>query len=257
MSVIELQILKPGLVEPAHNTIFKPSSSHDPYEIEEVEVKLTGKTVLNYASPLFYKWYSSLNIQLKPNLPNFALSKDLDFEESLAVGSHIITFTARDQEKDDLASLNAVQDAGMTGGPPKQGVPHPCVIHVFIATMLYPEATTPTLNRADVVLKAKAPILWGREIDDTKTYEPNPEYHDLSVNRIRYRWKLSPSFTPGPPPWDETPESMVFEPKDSSLTYQADLKDHLGTGNYKLTLIVEDKQTGNILDETSRNIVIV
>ncbi|NET39423.1 MAG: hypothetical protein F6K19_46905, partial [Cyanothece sp. SIO1E1] len=196
---------------------------------------------------------------------NTALNQDgdnpLDFVTPLAVGSHILTFTAKDQREDTLAALKAVEDAGMSGGPPKQGVEDPCVIHVLIATLLSPDPTVPNIRlaRSNLVLKAQAPVHWGQEISPGN-YAPNPEYHAPNVNRIQYHWRFTPVGPPAERPLlNLTPEvdELTFALEEPpSVEYRANLQGQLGTGRYQLTLNVEDKQNSQRRDQVSTVVVL-
>ena len=244
MSVITLKISKPE-----HQQTFIGSA--------QAKVKFKGKVDPKYAGKLFYKWYSSCS--------KAPLGNTLDFEANpeLTVGSHIICFTAKDQQLDDLKSLLAVKDSGMAGGQPIEGVldPEPCVIHVFIAKMLWEQSVQDrinrkeiiVLNRKDIVLRAQAPLIWGCKKDKSTFYEPNPDYHNKKINRIQYCWKFVPS---GAPPGRS---SLIIKPAPKDVTfsfyaadkstpnivtpcveYKGNLVGKIGMGKYRLTLRVED-----------------
>ena len=124
MSVIQLRI-----IEPQNGTAFPGVSS----------VHLRGSLESSGHHPLFYKWYSSLNAPIDP--ANTALNQPgdnpLDFAATLKLGSHVITFTAKDTPSDSQADLRSAQDMGMAGRHlPPPAVP--CVIHVLLANMVAP-----------------------------------------------------------------------------------------------------------------------
>ena len=148
---------------------------------------------------LFYKWYSSLYTPADANLvalnaPNFTLPGG---SIRLKAGTHVLTFTAKDQSAESAAATQSVKYAGMAGGPPQNPpgdkLPPPCVIHVFAAHSLWPGGAsggTYTLQRADAIyqgaalnapyrgLEAAAPAKW-----------TNPAYRAL--NRIGYVWRFA------------------------------------------------------------------
>ncbi|NET40139.1 MAG: hypothetical protein F6K19_50750, partial [Cyanothece sp. SIO1E1] len=88
MAVVDLAIQAP-----AHNSVFAGST--------QANVRLAGQVVSPSANPLYFKWYSSLHLPPESDPTNTALNQDgdnpLDFVTPLAVGSHILTFTAKDQ----------------------------------------------------------------------------------------------------------------------------------------------------------------
>src|SRR5215475_6621220 len=104
MPSIELEIL-----EPQHNATL----------VGGAPVRLRGRVVTPSPPPLFFKWYSSLNVpsDVSKVALNFVDDQALDFTTPLGVGSHVLTFTAKDVRGDTLADLQAVQSAGMAGGP--------------------------------------------------------------------------------------------------------------------------------------------
>ena len=139
-------------------------------------------TAFPNAAGLFRTWYSSLEGDVGQT--------DIVLRE-LSVGSHIITFMAKDKSDagvppEQLADLyQSVQHMGAAGGPPDPPPAHgnPCVIHVLIANMLAPSPGVTTLSKANPLLEAQAPLQWA-------TYDqylvPDPNYH--AVNKVRYRW---------------------------------------------------------------------
>lgn len=251
MSVVNLAILEP---------------QHQAKLTGVTKVRLRGNVLSTGHRPLFFKWYSSLNIPSDPNNPalkdltNNPPQNPLDFETSLKVGSHVLTFTAKDVPSDSLNNLKTAQDAGMAGGPPP-AAKTPCLIHLFLASMIAPNpiAPTPTLSKASSLLEAEAPVQWGRKKEGINIYEPNPDYHQ--INQIRYRWRFTPLGTPaGRPSADLVPtgEQLTFDPTGAVplVRYQGALPGVLAIGNYTLTLRVEDIKDSSVGHEISRNVVI-
>jgi hypothetical protein len=243
MGVVELAIL-----QPQHEQRFQG--------ITNARVRLRGSVLPIAHAPLFYRWYSSLSGALTESS-----SAALDTEKSLAVGSQALTFTAKDVVGDARQDIEAVNEAGFTGGLVKPGIiKAPCIVHVFLASMDRP-APGATLSKSSstTVLAAVAPFHWGRPTNTPGIYEPNPDYHE--INRLRYRWRFQPS---GPPEGRASAElvpaltQLIFDRTgDSSVVrYQGRLPDLLGTGGYTLTLRVEDKNDANVGDEVSRAVVI-
>jgi hypothetical protein len=239
-------------------------------------VRLRGELHSSGHGTLYYRWYSSLADAL-----NNALDDPFDFTKPLGVGSHVLTFTTKDVQGDTLADIKAVQHAGVAGGPPKPGVEAPCVVHVFVATMVEPPdlaTASTTLNRGGGgSLTAVAPSQWGTKNTMTGTYERNPDYHE--VNKIRYRWRFQPSgppedraggelvFKPSGLPEDRpgelvlNEEQMVFGPGATDndpmvVRYQGSLPSGLGVGKYTLTLRVEDRDEPTKGHEVSRVVVL-
>lgn len=238
--------VKLAILEPLHQAILIGPAA--------ASVRLRGQ-VLDSPIPsntLFFKWYSSLNLPPSGDPTNVALNQPTDpplnFVKALSVGSHTVILSAKDQAADTLAALKAVQHAGFTGGPAKPGVPSPCVIHVFVATMVTPNPTAPavSLSRSNLILQAKAPPHW-----DEADYQ--------AVNRIQYRWKLTPIGNPPNRPSIDLPrpaESLTFLADPGVIQYQANLQTALGTGSYTLTLRVQDQQNPTQGHEFSRTVTI-
>src|SRR5215210_1174620 len=133
MSVVKLAILEP---QTGQRFLGAGASS----------VRLRGELRSSGHGTLYYRWYSSLADAL-----NGASDDPFDFMKPLAVGSHVLTFTTKDVQGDTPSDIKAVRHAGMAGGPPKPGVEAPCVVHVFVATIVEPPDLTTsstTLNRA-------------------------------------------------------------------------------------------------------------
>jgi hypothetical protein len=270
MSVVSLAI-----VEPHDGQRFLGAEASD--------VRLRGRVDSSGHGSLYYKWYSGL-----ADVLNGASDNPFDFTKPLAVGSHVLTFTAKDVPGDTLADLQVVRHAGMAGGPPPPEetdtpgeLPEPssCVVHVFVATMVEPPdhaTSSTTLDRASSSLTAVAPSQWGKLIDledPAQGYELNPEYHGdeeagkVPVNKIQYRWRFQPSGPPeGRPEGDLVPakEDLTFSthPEDDDLmvvTYNGPLAEPptaLDAGNYTLTLRVEDQDDPATGHETSLAVVL-
>lgn len=231
MSIVQLRIL-----EPEHQTNFSGSAP--------VRVRFRGEVIekTENAGPLFFNWYSSLNVASASDPTNVTLNQSdddpLSFTKLLSVGSHVLTFVTKDQPDNDLASLQAVQTAGTTGGPPNEGVEHPCMIHVFVALIHLPERNT-QLSRANLTLQAAAPHLWGE-----KDYQ--------AINQIQYRWRFEPRGNPsGRRSHSFIPNSLTFNSDLSIVEYQGSLANQIDTGNYTLILRVENTQDPTIGHETS------
>lgn len=213
-------------------------------------VRLRGRILSTGHGTLYYRWYSGLEGELNaPSdvLPNLPLPPK--------VGSHVLTLTAKDRSGDAPEDIQAVREAGMAGGPPEDGVEAPCVVHVFIAEIVEPSpgTTTATLPRSNSTLSAVAPKQWGKFVDphDTKKgYMRNDAYHE--VNRIRYRWRFQPSGWPDDRSSGDlvlSKEELSFGPRSEDsdvmiVRYNGPLPAGLDTGNYTLTLRVEELVEG-------------
>ena len=160
-----------------------------------VNVTLRGAiTATSFPNPaaLFRTWYSSLQGDVGHTDTVTA---------GLSVGSHIVTFTAKDKSDigvppEQLANLyKSVQHIGAAGGPPNPPSANgdPCVIHVLIANMLAPGVGVTTLSRSNPLLEAQAPLQWATY---DQYVEPDPNYH--AVNKVRYRWFLQRVSPVGP-----------------------------------------------------------
>lgn len=231
MSIIQLRILKPE-----HQTNFSDSAP--------VLVQFQGEVTERpeTAGSLFFNWYSSLNVAPESDPTNVMLNQSGDdpfnFTKPLSVGSHVLTFVAKDQPGNDLPALQAVQTGGTTGGPPREGVEHPCVIHVFVALIRAP-ARNASLSRANVTLQATAPHLWG-----DKDYQ--------AINQIQYRWRFEPRGNPsGRRSHSFIPNPLTFNADLSIVEYRGVLANQIDTGNYTLILRVEHTQDPTIGHETS------
>jgi hypothetical protein len=233
MAVVNLRI-----DEPAHNSDrFGPAATH-----------LLGTVLSSGHPPLTFKWYSSLvpppGGSTDASIPG---SNSLDFtipSPGLPVGSQVITFSAKDVAADTPAALAAVQNAGMAGGPVAPANPAPCVIHVYIATILLPGSGA-TLSKASATLRATAPRRWNEA-----------EYQQL--NTLQFRWRFTPSGLPPRNSADLVPTlaQLAFDANAQTVTYSGPLPAILGTGNYTLTLRVEKISNPALGHEVSRAVVL-
>lgn len=216
---------------------------------QAANVRLRGGVPTTGHGPLFYRWYSGIDGEL-----NDASATAVEIQKPLTVGSHVLTFTAKDVQGESPAAIKTVKDAGVAGGPPEPGVDSPCVVHVFIATE---SATSSTLSKAGATLTAVAPKQWGKPIDFkdlTKGYVLNTDYHGdaaakkVRINKIRYRWRFQPSGLPeGRLGGDLVPtvDKLAFlkDPDGGSrmvVRYSGPLPASLSTGSHTLTLRVEE-----------------
>jgi hypothetical protein len=232
MAVVSLQIL-----EPAHASDRVGSGA----------IRLRGTVASTGHPQLFFKWYSSL-------VPPPGGSKDasirvpaggdpVDFTPAagLPVGSQVITFSAKDVAGETAAELAASQNAGMAGGPIAAANPAPCVIHVYLASIVLPAAGT-ILSKASATLRASAPRRWSEA-----------EYQQ--INTLRFRWRFTPSGAPaGRPSADLVPvlSQLAFDANAQTVTCVGPLPAALGTGNYSLTLRVEKISNPALGHEVSR-----
>lgn len=236
------------------------------------KVNLRGGVPSTGHGPLFYRWYSGLEGAL-----NEASTSAVEIEGPLTVGSHILTFTAKDVAGEKPEDIKAVKDAGMAGGPPEPGVDTPCVVHVYIATIVEPAAKA-TLSKAGTTLIAVAPKQWGKPVDFkdlTKGYELNTDYHGdektkkVRINNVRYRWRFRPSGLPeGRPERDLVPSvgQLAFlefpaTSRQMVVRYQGPLPADLGTGAYTMSLrveeLVESEEGSRFGDETPTREVVL
>ena len=222
-------------------------------------VRFRGRVLSSGHPPLFYKWYSSLHAptdvtQVAMNTP---ADDPFDFSRTPGVGSHVVTFAAKDVAGDAPADLKAVVHAGMAGGPVV--AEHPCIFHVFLSRIATPEASGAILSKASSTLEAIAPVKWGRLIGSTGNYEPDPDYH--GVNRLTFRWRFQPDGAPsGRHAADLVPSqaqlTFVLVDSEPRLRYQGPLPALLDTGNYLLTLRVEDREDLLFGHETTKAVII-
>jgi len=212
MAIVKLQIL-----EPADGQTFEGTGN----------VHMRGAVTDGQTGPLFFKWYS--------NLAPAPIGTMLDFMATLGVGSHTVSFVAKDRFGDGVADLQAVKEAGMAGGPEK--AEHPCRFHVFLASIVNPALPPATLSIANGTLEAGAPSQWA-----------SPDYQD--VNKIRYRWLFaSGSEITGPLAFDATGPVPV-------VRYQGALPSGLSPGNATIRLRVEHADDPSIGHEVSRGVLL-
>jgi hypothetical protein len=229
MSVVPLE-----LIEPANGAKFAATGS----------VHMRGSAGAPGPAGLFFKWYSSLSAD--------PLSTALDFTANLKTGSQIITFSAKDVAGDQLADITSVQRAGMAGGPAV--AQSPCIIHVFLANLVRPAAPGAPVSKAAPALAAEAPYVWDK-----------PDYQ--AIDRLQYRFRFAPLGPPaGRAPAEIAPtrSQLAFRPVQAGdppntvpqVQFTSPLPAALGTGNYTLTLRVEDAQDSATGHEVSRSIVL-
>jgi hypothetical protein len=248
MSAVELTI-----VQPQNGTVFSQGEAQVRMvgQVGDLPAELVG---IN----LFYRWYSSLfpSLENRYSINVNALGDPaVPFDATLGVGTHAITLAASDQSAETKEAQNATRHGGVAGGT--QGETQ-CVIHLLRATLVSPQPNAP-LNRAGSTLDAEAPLQWGRKkAGAANVFEPNPDYH--GINKIRYRWRFTPSPADGRAAADLVPsvETLTFVPPGQVplVRYSGPLPSGLGTGNYTLTLRVEDKNDPSVGHQTSRAVVL-
>lgn len=250
MSAVELTI-----VQPQNGAVFAQGQWQVRMvgRVGELPAELVGVD-------LYYRWYSSLF----PSQENrYSIHADalgdpsVPFDAPLGVGTHAITLAASDQAAETKEAQNATRHGGVAGG--LEGETQ-CVIHLFRATLVSPKPPNTTLNRTSTTLEldAEAPLLWWRKKPGTSdVYERNTDYHD--INRIRYRWRFTPNPADGRAAADLVPsvEALTRPPGTAStVRYAGPLPSVLGTGNYTLTLRVEDKNDPNVGHQTTQAVVL-
>lgn len=223
-------VLRLTITKPANGQVFTGAAA----------VPLAGRLDSDHNGPLFYAWYSSLYVAPFP-LIDAALHRPADprveVTKPLEIGSHVLTFMAKNVAGDDKASIAAVTEAGMAGGPP--GTPTPCVVTVLVATLVEPKAgpPTPTVSKAAAVLAARAPTSW-----------PLTE----EVNRVGYEFTFTSAvrtvtFTP-------PAAALVFEgdPQPPKVRYSGSITDaNLVPGTYELRARVFDLQHPAVAHESA------
>jgi hypothetical protein len=241
------------LLEPANGASFAGAAAD--------AVRLRGALAGPPPTPLFFKWYSSLSADPLP----FAVGSHFDFTANLKVGTHVLTFSAKDVAGDNAASVAAVRHGGFAGGPPTAQTPG-CVIHVLRARIHRPLAAG-TLSKANSTLQAEAPALWGKApTPPGPPFVLNPDY--LAVNRVRYVWIFTPAGTPaGPasprlvldpalPAANPLRSTFVLDGSAPLVNYTGPLPAALGTGNHTLILRVEGMDNPAVGHEASVSIVV-
>ena len=242
-----------SIVQPVNGTVYYQG---------ETQVRLVGRAgplpPELAGVPLYYRWYSSLfpSQQDRYSLNATALSDPAaPFDAPLGPGSHAITLAAGDQAGETESAQNATRHGGVTGGAKSAGQ---CVIHLLRAILVTPAAAGAALSKANSTLEAEAPLHWGRKVGATNTYEPNPDYHGL--NRLRYRWRFTPTPADGraTATLDPAVSALTFVPPEAGplVRYQGPLPAALGLGGYTLTLRVEDRKNSAIGHEVSRSVTI-
>jgi hypothetical protein len=251
MSAVELTI-----VQPQNGTVFAQGQMQVRMvgRVGELPAQLAGVN-------LYYRWYSSLfpSQENRYSINATALGDpSVPFDTPLGVGTHAITLAASDQDAESKTAQNAARHGGVAGGSEGQTQ---CVIHLLRATLVSPKQPNTTLNRASTTLEldAEAPLQWGRKkAGSTNVYEPNTDYH--KINRIRYRWRFTPNPQDGRAAADLVPpvETLIFVPPGDMplVRFAGPLPSVLGTGNYTLTLRVEDKNDPSVGHQTSRAVVL-
>lgn len=252
-----------GLViqEPTHQQSFVGTGTQT-----SVTVTLRGAiTHTTFPNPagLFRTWYSSLQGDVG----------QLDtVTAGLPVGSHIITFMAKDKSDagvppEQLADLyKSVQHIGAAGGPPEPPPANgdPCVIHVLIANMLspvlLPSPNVPDLSKSNPLLEAQAPLQWATYAE---YLVPDPNYH--AVNKIRYRWffqRVSPVGAAIELDVQGHNALRLIPPNSSAqlprLRFIGELPAALITGTaYNVTLRVEHRDNSALGHQMTRMVTIV
>jgi hypothetical protein len=255
MSAVELTI-----VQPQNGAVFSQGGIQVRMvgQVGELPAELVGVN-------LFYRWYSSLfpSLENRYSINVNALSDPASpFDATLGVGTHAITLAASDQSAETKDAQNATSHGGVAGGT--QGETQ-CVIHLLRATIFSPKPPNTTLNRASTTLQldAEAPLQWGRQkAGSPNVFEPNPDYH--GINRLRYRWRFTPSPADGRASADLVPsvETLTFVPPSTTpptpplVRFAGPLPSVLGTGNYTLTLRVEDKNDPSVGHQASQAVVL-
>jgi hypothetical protein len=243
MGVLALQIL-----EPANGATFTGAAP----------VRLRGQVTPVPGVTLFPKWYSSLEAPNPPGSPLPDGGSPFDFTTPLGIGTHIISFTAKDVAGDDKASLQSVRHAGMAGGPVTPRSLTGCMIHVFAAEISAP-ALNAIVSKAAPGLAAVAPRAWGRRVGETAAYEPDPDYQAL--NQVRFVWRFAPSGAPaGRASATLTPAvaQLRFDPTGAKpvVVYTGTLPPALGVGDYDITLRVEFMANAAVGHEVTRRVVL-
>jgi len=238
--------------QPANGATFVPAVAET-----TVQVAMSG-TVLSTdhePAPLFFVWYSSVDGELE---------RATAITPSLSVGTHVITFTAKDQNDDGVAEedLRALYESvvhiGAAGGaPPESEAPR--VIHVFKAHMVAPTGGA-SLSISNPDLEAQAPVNWAELVAEGPPREyggKSERYH--AVNALRYRWLL---LRVGDPVADTVEVDLrdgdaleLFEAdanRPTRLRFTGTLPGSLIVGDsYEVTLRVEHEDDPSIGDQVT------
>jgi hypothetical protein len=255
MAAVELEIQ-----DPTHEERFVPAGTAS-NDTRRLPVAFRGAVSVDEPKPsdegdptLFFKWYSTLHAPppdddqdpgkypLNP-LPDIGDAEQVShFERNLGLGTHVLTFTAKDRPGDSRDDLVAVEHAGMTGGAEGD---HACVITVLAAQILEAPRVKTTSGQREVVLVGRAPARWAKNTgnDDEPAYELDDDYH--GHNTVGYRWMLIPEDETDPAEWNPQPhdEALVFDiDRDGQplLRFTADLPDGLSAGRCRVVLRVKD-----------------
>jgi hypothetical protein len=254
MDKVDMSAVKLTIVQPQNGAIFAQGQPQVRMvgRVGELPAELAGVQ-------LYYRWYSSQFPSQENRYSIHATARadpSVPFDATLEVGTHAITLAANDQAAETKDAQNATRHGGVAGG--LKGKTQ-CVIHLFRATLVSPQPNT-TLNRTNTTLEldAEAPLLWWRKKPGTQdVYERNTDYHE--INRIRYRWCFAPNPADGRAAADLFPpvEALIRPPGTASLVRcTGPLPSGLGTGNYTLTLRVEDKNDPNVGHQTTQTVVL-
>jgi hypothetical protein len=208
---------------------------------------------------LYYRWYSSLFPSQEDRYSihaNALEDPSVPFDAPLGLGTQAIILAASDQAAETKDAQNTSRHGGVAGG--LKGKTQ-CLIHLFKATLVAPPPNA-TLNRTSttIQLDAEAPLLWWtKKPGDADLYEIDTDYHE--INRIRYRWRFTPNPADGRAEADLVPSvEALTRPTGtaSRVRYTGPPPSGLGTGNYTLTLRVEDKNDPNVGHQTSQAVVL-
>lgn len=253
MGVVDLEIL-----EPRHGQRFVfDTPSEVQFSGRVVPGEASGSTDGGDAAGLHLRWYSSLHAPPPPDdreTEHYPLNADTDtghdtFARVLRIGTHVLTFTARDLEGDSAEQLRRVERAGMTGGADTDDR---CVITVLEAQSVEEPRIEASGSEHVAVLVARAPARWGRKPNvgngEAPGYEPDPDYHER--NTVGYRWLLIPDGDGDPVvTWAPRPEDddLAFDTLDLGedrntpvVRFTPTLPVDLEPGRYRVILRVED-----------------
>lgn len=223
MASVELHIVQPTngqiFVQPPSANLNIQFEGQGPSEIDGI--------------PIFFRWYSSLNIEADARTPRYSLNMaaldsatTLYTRPTLPMGSHIIAFAACDQRSE--ADIQHATVGGVAGGAKEMAdriVGH--VIHILKARILLPQQNANIARGFE--FKAEAPWAWG----DT---------HYQKYNSLRYRWHFEP-LTVNQPAFDFVAPTMRFDKGTASdppqVVFQPSFPPGELEGDYTLTLYVQ------------------
>jgi hypothetical protein len=232
------------ITQPQHNAVM----------IGSAPVTFAGRINGTTLGPIYYKWY------LPDGVDTYTSAQ---ISVTLGVGTHVVTFTAKDVPTDSFEDLKKAKLVLMTGGGPDLDAP--CIIHVLNAQLIWSTAAPYKMSKANARLQAQAAGKWGKK--NNGGYDVDAAYQ--AINRLRYRWRLTPQ---GDPPnrkvmdfqelalqfavVDDANDKKDGQPvKKAVVYYQGALP--VDMGNYMLTLRVEDKQDASKFHEASQAVEIV